>query len=64
MKQATRQHVPLQPLAEQRGIAAKVDALMTLCDRLEANLTANTRSKLLDAVEHKVLELAVEAVDA
>lgn len=64
MKQATRQRVPLQPLAELHCIAAKVDALMALCDRLEASLTANTRSKLLDAVLHKALEPAVEVVDA
>ena len=37
---------------------------MALCDRLEADLTATTRSKLLNAVLHKALEPAVEAVDA
>ena len=44
--------IPLPPLAEQRRIVAKVDTLMALCDRLEASLTAtaNTRSRLLDAV--------------
>lgn len=64
MKQATRQYVPLQPLAEQHCIAAKLDALMALCDQLEANLTAITRSKLLDSVLHEAQELAVESVDA
>lgn len=64
MKQATRQHVTLQPLAEQRRIAAKVDAPMALCDRLEASLTATTRSKLLHAVLQGALEPAVEADDA
>lgn len=63
MKQATRQYVPLQPLAEQYRIAAKVDALIALCDRLEASFTANTRRELRDAVLHEALELAVEAVD-
>jgi type I restriction enzyme S subunit len=44
--------VPLPPLPEQRRIVAKVDELMTLCDRLEASLTsaADTRSRLLDAL--------------
>jgi type I restriction enzyme, S subunit len=43
---------PLPPLAEQHRIVAKVDALMTLCDRLEASLTATTatRRRLLDAL--------------
>ena len=43
---------PLPPLAEQHRIVAKVDALMALCDRLEANLTvtAATRRRLLDAL--------------
>lgn len=44
--------VGLPPLPEQHVIVAKVDALMTLCDRLEASLTAtiNTRRRLLDAL--------------
>ena len=43
---------PLPPLAEQHRIVAKVDALMALCDRLEASLTttATTRRRLLDAL--------------
>lgn len=44
--------LPLPPLAEQHRIVAKVDALMALCDRLEASLTATgaTRRRLLDAL--------------
>lgn len=43
---------PLPPLSEQHRIVAKVDALMALCDRLEASLTAadETRRRLLDAL--------------
>lgn len=63
MKQATRQYVPLQQIAEQHRIAAKVAAPTALCDRLEASLTATTRSKILDAVLHEALEPAVQAVN-
>ena len=43
---------PLPPLAEQRRIVAKVDALIALCDRLEASLDSATatRRRLLDAL--------------
>ena len=60
--------IPLPPLAEQHRIVAKVDALMALCDRLEASLAAAaaTRRRLLDALlaealapaEHRELEAA------
>ena len=52
----TRLYVP--PLAEQHRIVAKVDALMALCDQLEASLTttATTRSRLLEALLHEALE--------
>jgi type I restriction enzyme, S subunit len=53
---------PLPPLAEQRRIVAKVDALMALCDRLEASLTttAATRHRLLDALLAEALAPAEE----
>jgi type I restriction enzyme S subunit len=49
--------VPLPPLAEQHRIVAKVDELMTLCDRLEAQFT-KTRTegrRFLEAVLHEAL---------
>ena len=48
---------PLPPLAEQHRIVAKVDALMALCGRLEASLTATaaTRRRFLDALLAKAL---------
>jgi len=44
--------IPLAPLAEQHRIVAKVDELMSLCDRLEASLATgdDTRRRLLDAL--------------
>ena len=49
--------VALPPLAEQRSIVAKVNELMVLCDRLEAQLTTTkTESRrLLEAVLHEAL---------
>jgi type I restriction enzyme S subunit len=61
--------IPLPPITEQHRIVAKVDALMALCDQLEASLitTATTRRHLLDAllvealapVDARELEVAV-----
>lgn len=44
--------LPLPPLAEQHRIVGKVDALMAICDQLEASLEAGatTRRRLLDAL--------------
>ena len=52
--------IPLPPLAEQHRIVAKVDALMALCDRLEAALTTadTTRARLLEALLHEALDPA------
>lgn len=49
--------IPLPPLAEQHRIVAKVDALMTLCDQLEASLATatTTRSRLLEALLNEAL---------
>ena len=58
--------IPLPPLAEQHRIVARVDALMALCDQLEASLTttATTRSKLLNALLHEALEPAADELEA
>ena len=52
----------LPPLAEQRRIVAKVNALMALCDQLEASLdaAATTRRRLLEALLADALAPAVE----
>ena len=53
--------IPIPPLGEQHRIVAKVDELMALCDRLEAQLTTtHTDSRrLLEAVLHEALAPAV-----
>ncbi|WP_288942914.1 restriction endonuclease subunit S [uncultured Roseovarius sp.] len=58
--------VPLPPLAEQHRIVAKVDALMALCDRLEAALTTTdtTRTRLLEALLHEALEPSQNVMEA
>jgi type I restriction enzyme, S subunit len=58
--------IPLPPLAEQHRIVAKVDALMALCDRLEAALTTadTTRTRLLEALLHEALEPAEKSLEA
>jgi type I restriction enzyme S subunit len=56
--------IPIPPLAEQHRIVAKVEALMAVCDQLEAALAeANTtRTHLLEALLHEAL--APEAAGA
>ncbi|WP_148216793.1 restriction endonuclease subunit S [Phenylobacterium zucineum] len=51
-KQVETAEIYLPPPAEQRRIAAEVERLMTICDELEASLTAadSTRRKLLEAL--------------
>jgi type I restriction enzyme S subunit len=58
--------VPLPPLAEQHRIVAKVDALMALCDGLEASLAAadTTRRRLLEALLHDALTPAAANMEA
>ena len=50
---------PLPPLAEQHRIVAKVDELMAVCDRLEAQLTTAQAesSRLLESVLHNALTI-------
>jgi type I restriction enzyme, S subunit len=57
---------PLPPLAEQHRIVAKVDALMALCERLEAALATadTTRARLLEALLHEALDPTAEAMEA
>ena len=54
--------VPLPPLAEQRRIVAKVDELMGLCDRLEAqiSITETDSRRLLESLLHGATSGAVK----
>lgn len=65
-KQVNETAIPLPPLAEQHRIVAKVDALIALCDRLEAALiTADTtRTRLLETLLCEAMEPAANALEA
>jgi type I restriction enzyme S subunit len=58
--------IPLPPIAEQRRIVAKVDELMALCDRLEANLATadETRRRILEALLYEALDPVAQALEA
>jgi type I restriction enzyme S subunit len=60
-KQVEAAEILLPPLAEQHRIVAKVNELMTLCDALEASLTAATeaRTRLLQATLAEALDRSV-----
>ncbi len=65
MKNVSREQIlnlliPLPPLAEQRRIVAKVDELMTLCDRLKADLATarQHQATLADTLIDAALEAA------
>jgi len=53
--------LPVPPVAEQHRIVAKVDELMAVCDRLEAQLSSAqlARGRLLEAVLHDALNSRV-----
>jgi type I restriction enzyme, S subunit len=55
--------LPLPPTAEQQRIVAKVDELMSLCDRLEAQIATGetASSRLLDALLHEALDSTTAA---
>jgi type I restriction enzyme S subunit len=54
--------IPLPPIAEQHRIVAKLDELMAVCDRLEAQLatTHSESRRLLEAVLHEALNPALQ----
>ena len=57
---------PLPPLAEQHRIVAKIDELISLCDRLEASLDAidTGRNRLLESLLRDALKSAANEPEA
>ena len=55
--------IPIPSLSDQHRIVARVDALMALCERLEASLAAaaSTRRHLFDALIAEALDPATAA---
>ena len=51
--------VPLPPLAEQHRIVAKVNELMTLCDRLKADISESQRRQ--ERLASTLIEVALES---
>lgn len=58
--------IPLPPLAEQHRIVERVDALVALCDRLEAALSDGdiTRTRLLRALLHEAVAPTLSEMEA
>ena len=54
-------YIPLPPLAEQHRIVAKVDELMALCDKLEAQRTDNLKTH--QVLVKTILETLIQAAD-
>lgn len=57
LEQVRNLRIPLWPLSHQRHLVSKVDELMALCDRLEAQLTTTSTEgrRLLEAILYEAL---------